>query len=210
MHISVRDSGAGIKPEHIDRIFDPFFTTKEVGKGTGLGLSVVHGIVGKHKGFIDVRSELNKGTIFNVYLPAVDGEPEEVVSSDQRMIPKGTGTILIVEDDESLRNMINALLEQNGYTTITAKDGEDGFDRFMKNRDKIDLVVSDVVMPKASGKDLYERLCAVKPDIRFLFISGYTADIIGQHLMMSEDIDFIPKPFSPHKFGEKIAEMLNR
>lgn len=210
VHISVRDSGAGIKPEHIDRIFDPFFTTKEVGKGTGLGLSVVHGIVGKHKGFIDVRSELNKGTIFNVYLPAVDGEPEEVVSSDQRMIPKGTGTILIVEDDESLRNMINALLEQNGYTTITAKDGEDGFDRFMKNRDKIDLVVSDVVMPKASGKDLYERLCAVKPDIRFLFISGYTADIIGQHLMMSEDIDFIPKPFSPHKFGEKIAEMLNR
>ncbi len=208
--ISVQDNGTGIKPEHIDRIFDPFFTTKEIGKGTGLGLSVAHGIIGKHKGFIDVQSEINKGTTFNIYLPGVEEEPDELVPPGRRKIQRGAGTILIVEDDKSLRSMIKAILDHNGYTTIVAENGEDGFDQFMRNREKIDLVVSDVVMPKASGKELYERLCAIKPDIRFLFISGYTADIIGQHLMTNEDIDFIPKPFSPYKFTEKIAEILNR
>jgi two-component system, cell cycle sensor histidine kinase and response regulator CckA len=208
--ISVSDSGTGIEPDHIDRIFDPFFTTKEMGKGTGLGLSVVHGIVGQHKGFVTVYSEINIGTTFNVYLPAVDTEPDRVVSTVQREIPTGSGKILVAEDDEGILSMITTVLEHQGYSIIPARNGRDAFNNFEKHADTIDMVVSDVVMPLISGKELYERIQKLRPETKYLFISGYTADIIDKHFIMKEGVDFIPKPFSPLEFGEKIAQILKR
>ncbi len=208
--ISVSDNGTGIAPEDLDRIFDPFYTTKEVGKGTGLGLSVVHGIVGLHQGFIDVHSEPGIGTTFNIYLPAVDGEPETDMIREVREIPRGTNTLLVVEDDEDILTMVQILLENQGYTVLSARDGNEGYKLFQAEAGRIDLIISDVVMPKFSGREFYERVQAVKAGVPFLFISGYTADIISKHFIIEEGVDFIAKPFSPIDFGEKIREILNR
>ncbi len=208
--ISVSDSGVGIPSEHIDRIFEPFFTTKEADKGTGLGLSVVHGIIGQHKGFINVYSEAGIGTTFNIYIPAVDGEPERDLSREKKVIPRGSGTVLVVEDDADIRIMVEMLLQNHGYTVLSAPDGEKGIDVFTRHAGQIDLVVSDVIMPKVSGKELYLQVNTVKPGTKFLFMSGYTAETINKNFKELEGIDFIAKPFVLAEFCEKVSEILRR
>lgn len=207
--LSVSDTGTGIPAEYVQKVFDPFFTTKEPGKGTGLGLSVVHGIVGQHKGFVNVYSEFGIGTTFNIYLPAVEGEPDAGVSEELEEIPRGSGTILVVEDDEDILSMIQSILEYQGYTGLIARDGDEAFNLFNEKKDEIKLIVSDVVMPKLSGRELYEKIKLMSPEIPFLFISGYTAEMISRRFIDEEGVAFIAKPFRTSEFGRKITEILN-
>ncbi len=208
--VSVSDTGAGIPEDHIQKIFDPFFTTKGPDKGTGLGLSVVDGVVSQHKGFINVESEVGVGTTFNIYIPAVEEAPLANIEKVSNDIPVGSETVLVVEDDEGVVSMIQSILEHQGYSALTAGDGEEGLKLFKEKMNEIDLVVSDVVMPNMSGPEMYEHIKSTKPEIPFLFISGYTADMISNKFIIEKGIDFIAKPFNNLEFGEKVYEVLNR
>jgi two-component system, cell cycle sensor histidine kinase and response regulator CckA len=208
--MSISDTGIGIPPDALERIFDPFFTTKEVGKGTGLGLSVVHGIIGQHHGFINVYSEVDVGTTFSLYIPSIDEDPDEHSVKTIREVPKGSGTILVVEDDKDILSMINILLDAQGYSVLSASNGEEGIAVFKEKAAEIDMIITDVVMPKMSGREFFERLREMKPHLPCLFISGYTADIMPQNFILDEGADFIAKPFSPSDFNQKVYEIINR
>lgn len=176
----VEDTGVGMEKRVMERIFEPFFTTKEVGKGTGLGLSVVYGIVKQNKGFISVESELNKGSVFTVLLPIFESdvsvkEEEEKVVKIPLEYGKGE-TILIAEDDDSLRSLIKIVLEQFNYKVIEAINGRDAIELFKEKKDFINLVILDVIMPKANGKEVYDTIKEIRPNIPAIFISGYTSD----------------------------------
>ena len=206
----VSDSGIGMAAETRERIFDPFFTTKEVGKGTGLGLSIVYGIIKQHKGFINVYSEPERGTVFNIYLPLA--KDEQLLKVAQGALPYpagGSETILIAEDDEVLRQLAKTILTEFGYTVIEAINGEDAVRKFMENREGIQLVLLDIVMPKKNGKEVYDEIRQTGSDVKILFLSGYPVEVIGGTGLLQEGVELITKPVHPQTLLRKIREELD-
>lgn len=207
--ISVSDTGSGISETIKQHIFEPFFTTKEVGKGTGLGLSMVYGTIKQHNGFIIVNSEHGKGSTFKIYLPLSETESEISVEQKNSKTIMGNETILLIEDDEFVREVTSALLQELGYTVIEAKGGEEAKRFFNENRERVQLVISDVIMPGQSGKDVYEDLLKIKPALKALFISGYEAQVLSEKGFLGEGIHFISKPFKSDALSRKIREALS-
>ena len=208
--LSVSDDGCGMDSQTQKKIFEPFFTTKEFGKGTGLGLSTVYGIVKQSEGSIWVYSEPGKGTTFNIYLPRVD----EVVALEEideikQPVVSGHETVLLVEDEPMVRALAREVLEQYGYTVICAADGQEGLDICKGFAGRIDLIITDVVMPRMSGRELAESVVNVSPEARILYMSGFTDDAIVRHGMLDEDFPFIQKPFSPEALAAKARELLD-
>lgn len=207
--LTVADSGSGMTEETRSHIFDPFFTTKESGKGTGLGLSVVHGIIKQHNGYINVYSEIGKGTIFKIYLPLTEHviETGEIQAAEQ--VRGGTETILIAEDDASLRKLSIALLNYYGYRVIEAVDGEDAVRKFTQHRDDISLVILDGIMPKMNGKEAYDEMRRLCPGMKAIFMSGYAEDIFARDGISEKIAIFIQKPVMPNKLLRKVRETLD-
>jgi two-component system, cell cycle sensor histidine kinase and response regulator CckA len=209
--LSVSDNGCGMDAETQTHIFEPFFTTKEIGKGTGLGLSTVYGIVKQSGGSIWVYSEVGKGTIFKIYLPRVDNVVETEESADKsRSAPRGSETILLVEDEEMVRDLSKEILEEYGYAVITAPNGKEGLRICKEFEGNIDLMITDVVMPQMSGRQLAESIGALRPDTRVLYMSGYTDQAIVRHGVLAEGVCFIQKPFSPDSLAVKAREVLDQ
>ena len=208
--ISVSDTGIGIGASTRDKIFEPFFTTKEIGKGTGLGLSIVYGIIRQHGGDVHVCSEPGQGTTFKIYIPVAETAPEEAKKEEIALPEHGTETVLVAEDDETLRNLSKSVLEIFGYTVITAVDGEDAISKFRANSDKIRLLIFDLIMPRKSGKEAYEEILKMRPGIKVLFMSGYTADVISQQGGFEEGVEFLYKPVLPTDLLKKVREILDK
>jgi two-component system, cell cycle sensor histidine kinase and response regulator CckA len=207
--VTVADSGCGMDAATRDRIFEPFFTTKEVGKGTGLGLSMVYGIVQQHNGYVSVYSEPANGSIFTIYLPLLQ---EEMPLSAQGELPapaRGEETILLVEDDAEIRSSLNELLTEEGYRVFEAVDGEDGVNKFCEHADVIDLIIMDVVMPRKNGRVACEQIRMLRPGMKTLFISGYTADILQVKGVLPEDVNFVSKPVQIKGLLAKIRGVLD-
>ncbi len=207
--IAVTDSGTGMDAETRERIFEPFFTTKEASRGTGLGLAMVYGMVRQHQGSIHVYSEEGKGTTFKIYLPVVDKSTAEELFVKLPPIEGGTETILVAEDDETVRALTSSILEQFGYTVIRAEDGEEAVNKFMADRDKVRLLLLDVIMPKKNGKEVYDKIRIFKPDIKALFLSGYTAEIIQQKGLLEKGVNFILKPVPMNDLLRKVRSILD-
>ncbi len=207
--VSVSDSGTGMDERTKEKIFEPFFTTKETGKGTGLGLSIVFGIVKQHNGYINVYSEQVKGTTFRIYLPLIRMKVLESSMTDTSLPPGGSEVVLVAEDEAAVRRSMKNMLEGFGYTVIEATDGKDAIEKFMNSRDTIRLVILDVVMPRKNGKEAYEELKKVSPDVKVLFTSGYTADIIHKKGVLDESMNFISKPVMPNELLRKVREVLD-
>jgi PAS domain S-box-containing protein len=208
--ISVEDTGCGIDEKIKERIFEPFFTTKEIGKGTGLGLAMVYGIIKQHEGYINVYSDADKGTTFKIYLPLIKSRFEEPGQIDAGPVSGGTETILIAEDDAQVRVLTKKILEKAGYHVIEAADGVAAMNLFRANQDKIQLLILDVIMPKKNGKECYDEIRKSTPDIKTIFTSGYTANIIHKKGILEEGIDLILKPVSPNQLLRKVREVLDR
>ena len=207
--ITVADTGVGMDEKTKKNIFEPFFTTKEVGKGTGLGLAMVYGTIKQHKGFINVYSEPGKGTIFKIFLLLAGSGEQPAGDKAVSTVSEGTETILLVEDEESVRLIMRSLLEESGYRVLEAMDGEDGLRLFKENRGKINLVLSDIIMPKLQGPEMYEEIKKIAPDIKILFISGYPADFIDQKSFSERGKNIIDKPVIPDELLRKIREVLD-
>ncbi|OPY71585.1 MAG: Blue-light-activated protein [Syntrophorhabdus sp. PtaU1.Bin058] len=207
--ISVSDTGIGMDESTRKRIFDPFFTTKEIGKGTGLGLSTVYGIIKQHNGYIDVESQPGMGTVFRIYLPTVKAMREEATRIPPAM-KGGVETILLAEDDPMVRNLAKEILTMTGYSVIEAFDGEDAIRRFKEKKDVIALMILDVVMPKKNGREVYEEIRKVKPDIKVIFTSGYTGDVVLDKGIRDDIVDFITKPLLPDDLLRKIRTVLDK
>ena len=209
--LSVSDTGMGMSPATQARVFEPFFTTKEVGKGTGLGLATVFGIVRQSGGLICVDSVLGSGTTFSVYFPVAGGSirpaPEPV--SLERPSLFGTETILLVEDEESVRVLVRTILNKFGYVVLDAQSGGDALLLCEQHPDGIDLLLTDVVMPRMSGRQLAERLALVRPDMKVLYMSGYTSDAVVRHGVHDATIAFIQKPITPSALARRVREALD-
>jgi len=209
--VAVADSGIGMDGQTMARLFEPFFTTKELGKGSGLGLSTAYGIVKQSGGSIVVRSEVGKGTTFNVYLPR-DLSAPAAPTAKPRPTPrraKGNETILVVEDEEALRQLVRRLLETAGYAVLSAADGEQALITCERHAGKIDLLLTDVVMPRMSGRLLANRLAKTRPALKILYMSGYTDDAIVHHGVLDAGTHFIAKPFSEADLTRKIRTVLD-
>jgi PAS domain S-box-containing protein len=208
--ISVTDIGVGMNEETRKKIFEPFFTTKEVGKGTGLGLAMVYGILKQNDGFINVYSEPGKGTTFRIYLPLIKDAAVEGQRTIAAEYPKGgTETILLAEDDANLRQLTLLVLKQMGYTVITANDGEEAVTKFMENKDRIQLLLFDIIMPRKNGREAYEEIRRVMPNVPMLFASGYSPDMLRVKALIEESSAIVYKPISPLELSKKVREMLD-
>jgi two-component system, cell cycle sensor histidine kinase and response regulator CckA len=211
VRLSIRDNGCGMSPDVLSHLFEPFFTTKEPGRGTGLGLSTVYGIVKQHRGYIDVQSEPGQGSTFAVYLPRVDAKPAaERASARERLMPGGRETVLFVEDEVALRDLMHRVLAKGGYTVLAAGDGLEALALVEAHQARIDVVVTDVVMPRMSGPELATRLRARDPGIRLLYVSGYTADQLRSQTDLGEDATLLAKPFTSDGLLRKVREVLDR
>jgi len=209
--LSVADSGSGMDEETVEHIFEPFFTTKELGKGTGLGLSIVYGIVKQHGGSICVYSEKGIGTIFKIFIPKTEGELTELKdhSRSSATHPQGNETIVVVEDNDMVRLLVCDMLKNIGYNVISTESPEKCLDLVRQCAGEIDLLLTDVVMPGMNGKALYDRLCAEWPGLKVVFMSGYSSNIITEHGVLNEDVNFIQKPFALLTMTEKIRQVLD-
>jgi CheY-like chemotaxis protein len=208
VRLTIQDNGCGIPEEQIDKVFQPFFTTKEVGKGTGLGLAMVYGVAKGHGGTIDLESRVGEGTAVSIYLPLVEGEDEhEVMVSSELAEGKGE-LILLVDDEPMIRNMTRDVLESLGYQVIEAENGEEAIDQFRENRDRINLVLSDLVMPKMGGLDAARWMRGLKPGVPVIFMTGYDKE----HALASGDsLDnslIIAKPFSLEELSQYVHSLV--
>jgi len=210
--ITVTDTGIGMDEKTRLKVFEPFFTTKEQGKGTGLGLSMVYGIVKKHDGFIDLYSISGSGTSFKILLPLVHIEADADQSKRimSTMPSGGTETILVAEDDDSLRRMNAISLRHFGYRVIEAIDGEDAVAKYRENRQGIDLVILDGIMPRMNGKDAFRQIAVMNPEVKSIFMSGYAADVFTKEGVPDGNTELLPKPVSPFELLKKIREVLDR
>ena len=208
--LAVSDTGTGMSPDTQAHIFEPFFTTKEVGKGTGLGLSMVYGIVKQSGGYIWVYSEPDRGTTFKIYLPRVD-QPAEAVAAEKRPagVQRGTETILLVEDDDQLRQLTSSVLAHCGYKVLTANGTEEGLALCRENHRDIRLLVTDVIMPGMNGRQLAEQVKQISPSTRVLYVSGYTSNAIVHYGVLDPGLWFLPKPFSLSALIAKVREVLD-
>ena len=205
--LSVRDTGMGMDKETQSRIFEPFFTTKEKGKGTGLGLSTVYGIVKQTGGYVMVQSEPGRGTTFQIYLPRVEGVAEKLAAPVALTALGGTETVLLVEDEESVRQLVRETLAAKGYRVMEAENGESGMAVAAQHDGKIDLVITDVVMPGMGGRELVKQLAQSRPQTRVLYLSGYTEDAISEGTIES-GAAFLQKPFTLQSLSRKVREVL--
>lgn len=208
--LAVSDTGIGMDKETQEKIFEPFFTTKEAGKGTGLGLSMVYGIVKQNGGFINVYSESGRGTTFKIYLPRFEGEADQKTAERDESGLVGTETILVVEDEGQILNLVKTVLEGFGYNVLTAQRPSEAVSKCKDFGDIIHLLITDVVMPEMNGKELGRQIERLKPGIKMLFMSGYTANVIAHSGIVSDGINFIQKPFSLNGLAKKIREILDR
>ncbi len=209
--LTCTDSGDGMESEIVKHIFEPFYTTKEMGKGTGLGLSIVYGIIKKHNGYIICHSGLGLGTIFQIYLPLLDSIPtvsEENVPIKVEDIREGN-CILLAEDNDTTRILGKEILEEFGYSVIEAVDGEDAVGKFREHSALISLVLLDVIMPKMNGREVYDAIQCIRPDMRVLFYSGYAKDVVISQGGLEEGMNYLPKPFTPKELLMKIREVLD-
>jgi signal transduction histidine kinase len=204
--LQVRDAGKGIAPEDAPRIFEPFFTTKGHGEGSGLGLATVYGIVKEHGGLIDFKSEKGKGTLFEVYWPAASDQPRAEESGGA---PGGSETILVADDEPTLRNLVKRILQPKGYTLLLAKDGEEAAELYRKNKDKVSLLLLDIVMPRLGGCEVYARICKeAGKKVKVLFMSGYASAQSMESICRCGE-PFIAKPFMPEEVSRKVRETLD-
>ncbi len=208
--ISVSDTGQGIDEKVVERIFEPFFTTKKTGKGTGLGLSIVYGIIKQHNGYIDVQSKPGKGTSFRIYLPVLQENIVPTETAELSAPPFGSETILLAEDDPVVRNLARTVLAEFGYRVIEAKDGLEAVEKFATFEDSLQLLLFDVMMPEKNGKEAYNEIKKLQPDIKVLFMSGYTDDIVSNSGLDEEYLNLIPKPFTQTILLKKVREVLDK
>jgi CheY-like chemotaxis protein len=209
--LAVIDTGAGMDEPTKARIFEPFFTTKEVGKGTGLGLATVYGIVQQSDGFITFESEPQRGTTFKIYLPRVDLQVDSVIAGGIASSSlRGTETVLIAEDSASVRTVAREVLKRHGYAVLAAADGRAALELAAEHGAPLHLLITDVIMPEMSGRQLADNLREQRPGLRVLFVSGYTDDAIVRHGILEPGIAFLQKPFAPEALVRKVREVLNR
>jgi len=207
----VRDNGCGINEEVRSHIFEPFFTTKDGEQGTGLGLATVYGIVKQNGGFINVSSEIGEGTCFTIYLPCYLGKKSPLSGGPPPdHIERGNETILLVEDEPAILKMTTMMLELEGYAVIPAETPGKAIQLAREHPGNIDLLLSDVVMPEMNGRDLARNILSLYPDIKRLFMSGYTADVIAHQGVLDEGVNFIQKPFSKDEMVTRIRKILDR
>lgn len=211
VRIAVSDTGIGMDQETISHIYEPFFTTKEKGKGTGLGLSTVYGIVKQSEGYINCYSEPGRGTTFTIYLPLTLEEADKLPDAVSITIaPRGTETILLVDDDSAVRSVARIALEEAGYVVVEASGGEEALTDVATRNIAVELLITDVVMPRMSGKELSLKLREICPDMRVLYVSGYTANVISHHGILEAGVNYLQKPFSSLEFLIKVREILDR
>ncbi len=207
--LAISDNGTGMNKEILDRLFEPFFTTKEMGKGTGLGLAMIYGIVKQNNGFINVYSEPFKGTTFKIYLPRQENKARQEQKIDTlKSVDGGTETILLVEDEPMILDIGKIMLERLGYKVLPAATPSEAFSIAETHTGRIHLLMTDVVMPEMNGRDLARSLFSLYPDLKVLFMSGYTANVIAHHGILDADISFIQKPFSMQDLAARVRETL--
>ena len=207
VQLTITDTGSGMAKTTLERIFDPFFTTKEMGRGTGLGLASVYGIIKSHDGYIDVESEIGHGTTFTIFLPASESGIEANVEADAKLI-KGSGTLLIVDDEELVLDVGVNMLEKLGYTVLEAHNGTEGVEIFKANHEKIKMVILDIIMPDMGGGEVYDKIKAINPDIKVLLSSGYSVDGQAIELLERGCDGFMQKPFTMEELSGKITQIL--
>ncbi len=208
--LSVTDTGTGISKEQQEQIFEPFFTTKEVGKGTGLGLSMVYGIVKQAGGYVWVDSELGQGACFTVCLPRAKGVIAYGASEKADVQTRGMGTLLVVEDEEAVREALCGYLSSLGYTVLGASSGQQALSIASEYKEQIDLLITDVVMPQMSGRELSQTLGSLHPSLKTIHMSGYTDDAVLRHGIKDMDTSFLQKPFNLSTLARKVRETLGR
>jgi two-component system cell cycle sensor histidine kinase/response regulator CckA len=208
--LAVSDNGQGMDPSTQAHIFEPFFTTKEQGKGTGLGLATVYGIIKQSEGYISVYSEPGQGTTFKIYLPATELAAPALVEPQVRPVTRQpTETILLVEDDEAVRDLVRQMLQAQGYTILAACSGDEALSLARQHQGGIDMLLTDVVMPYMSGRKLAQQLTVLNPRMKVLFISGYTSDAAVRIGLLTDEVNLISKPFSPNVLSAKVREVLD-
>ncbi len=209
--LSVSDTGIGMDENTRMKIFEPFFTTKELGKGTGLGLPIVYGIVEQHDGFIHVYSEPQMGTTFRIYLPLIGDEPADAEDIPIQVPPgRGTETILVAEDEPAVRSLVSEVLAGYGYRVILAEDGADAVAKFTANRDSVRLILMDMIMPKMRGREAYGEIRKIDPDVKVIYTSGYSMDLIQNQEAVGEETELIMKPVQPFELLRRVRELLDR
>jgi CheY-like chemotaxis protein len=207
--LRVRDTGAGMDPEVLDRAFEPFFTTKPRGGGSGLGLATVYGIVSQAGGHTSIASEPGHGTTVTVLLPGTDEATVGPSGSDGTSRPRGGETILVVEDEDAIREVTRRILTRNGHTVLTAGGGAEAVALAGEHEDPIHLLLTDVVMPQMQGKEVADRVTALRPGIRVLFMSGYAQPVLAEQGTLAEGVRLVPKPFSEHELLASVREVLD-
>lgn len=207
--LTISDTGVGIDHDVMSTIFEPFVTTSRTGKGTGLGLAMVHGIVKQNRGFIHVYSEPGEGATLRIYLPPASAEPEEfVLEADDAELPTGSGTVLLVEDESALLRLASRFLETLGYSVLPAESPAEALQIARDHSGDLDLLMTDVVMPEMNGRQLFEEVTALRPEVPCLYMSGYTADIIARRNVLEDDVSFLQKPFSMRELAVAVEKVL--
>ena len=211
VRLSVSDNGSGMDMETMGKIFEPFFTTKDVGEGTGLGLSTVYGIVEQNKGFIDVASEPGRGTVFNIYLPRHEGSSKQKPGEAKKVTPLVLGDehILVVEDEAAILNVVKLALDKCGYTVLIARSPEEAIRIAKEHPDKIDMLITDIILPGMNGRELAKNLSPIYPRMRFLYMSGYSGEVISGQSILDEGLNYIQKPFTIGDLAAKVREVLD-
>jgi len=208
--LSITDTGCGIEPGTLPHIFEPFFTTKPVGRGTGLGLATVYGIIKQHQGWAEVESEVGRGTTFKVFLPREDGAAATVEETSPETICGGTETILVVEDEPPVRELVCRILKERGYRVLQAATGAEALKVWDDHKNQIELLLTDIVMPDGmTGRDLAEKVQEEKPELKAIFTSGYSADIVGKDFIIQEGLNFLQKPYVPQKLIRVVRKCLD-
>jgi PAS domain S-box-containing protein len=208
--LTVTDNGHGMDPATLSRIFEPFFTTKEIGKGTGLGLATVYGIVKQHQGWIEVESQVAQGTTFRVYFPVCSKPAGESKVARPREIPGGDETILVVEDEQALRELVQEILEKKGYHVLEAATGAQALQIWEKHKHDIDLLLTDMMMPEGlSGRELAQRVLQERSDLKVIYSSGYSLEVVSPGFPFQDGVNFLQKPYNPETLAETVRNCLN-
>ena len=208
--LSVSDTGHGMDHETLNHIFEPFYTTKETGKGTGLGLAMVYGIVKQHGGYIIGYSEPGMGTTFKIYLPVIPTETKPETPTEKLILPRGTETVLLVDDEEMLRDLGKRILERSGYTVLTAANGKEALNLYGKQRGEISLVILDLIMPEMGGRQCLEELLKIDPQVRVLIASGYSAVGETKKTIESGAMGFVGKPYDMRQMLQAVRQALDQ
>jgi len=208
--LSVSDTGHGMDSATLDRIFEPFFTTKDIGKGTGLGLATVYGIIKQHQGWIEVQSEVGQGTIFKIFIPASSKALVDCETNRRQTVPGGNETILVVEDEAALRQLVQEVLRKKGYTVLEAATGAQALKLWEHQKDQVDLLLTDMMMPEGvSGRELAEKVLAERPELKIIYSSGYSLDIISPGFSLKEGVNYLQKPYHPETLARTVRSRLD-